>query len=183
MRALQNGVIGCERMPQSEVRLSLPTPTVRVDMNKWFGIVRRFLNRVLYDLNKQVSVRVIIAIGIIVFMTNLDALVDAVIHPHLPYFDKEHLIVGAVTAVVTIVLFGILSIYVANLKRALKEIKTLEGLLPICSSCHKIRSTDNQWNFLEKYITERTEATFTHSLCPECARRLYPEMYEQTQEK
>jgi energy-coupling factor transporter transmembrane protein EcfT len=151
-----------------------------VDMNNWFGIIRRILNRFLHDLNKRVYVRVTIAIAIIVFMTNLDALVDAVIHPNLPYFDKEHLIVGAVTAMVTTVLFGILSIYVANLRRALKEVKNLEGLLPICSSCHKIRSTDNQWNVLEKYITDRTEATFTHSLCPECARELYPEMYGQT---
>jgi hypothetical protein len=116
-------------------------------------------------------------------MSNLDALVDAVIHPDLPYFDKEHLVVGAVTAMVMTVLFGILSIYVANLRRALKEIKTLEGLLPICSACHKIRSTDDQWHFLEKYITERTEATFTHGLCPDCAKKLYPEMYVQTQAK
>jgi cyanate permease len=170
-------------MPQSEARFLSTTIVVRLDMNKWFGIVRRFLNRVLYDLNRRIYVRVVVAIALIVVMTNLDALVDAVIHPSLPYFGKEHVIVGAVTAVVTTVLFGLLSVYVANLKRALKEIRTLEGLLPICSSCHKIRSADNQWNILEKYIAERTQATFTHSLCPECARRLYPEMYERTQEK
>jgi hypothetical protein len=143
--------------------------------------IRGFLNRFLRDLHKRVYLRIAIGIALIVLMSNLDALVDAVVHPELAYFDKEHLLVGAVTAVVTTVLFGILSIYVANLKRALKEIRTLEGLLPICSSCHKIRSTDNRWNVMEKYIAERTEATFTHGLCPECARRLYPEMYTQTQ--
>ena len=113
----------------------------------------------------------------ILFTANLDALTDAFIHPTIAYFDQEHLIVGASTAVVTVILFGMLSIYVANLKRAMKEIKRLEGLLPICSSCHKIRTEDNHWHVLENYITERTEAVFTHSLCPDCARRLYPEMY------
>ncbi len=147
------------------------------------GTVREFLNGFLQNLHKRVYLRIVIAIAIIVLMSNLDALVDAVIHPDLEYFDKEHLVVGAVTAVVTIVLFGILSIYVANLRRALKEIKTLEGLLPICSACHKIRSTDDQWHVLEKYITERTEATFTHGLCPDCAKKLYPEMYVQTHVK
>lgn len=150
-------------------------------LNTMFSTVRRILNRFLHDLIKRVPLRVTIGVAVIVIMANLDALVDAVIHPDLPYFDKEHLIVGAVTVVVTTVLFGILSIYVANLKRALREIRTLEGLLPICSSCHKIRSKDSHWHALEKYITERTEATFTHSLCPDCARQLYPEMYKQKQ--
>ena len=153
----------------------------RTGLKTLFNGLRRILNRFLHDLIKRVPLRVTIGVAIIVFMANLDALVDAVIHPDLPYFDKEHLIVGAVTVVVTNVLFGILSIYVANLKRALREIRTLEGLLPICSSCHKIRSKDSQWHVLEKYITERTEATFTHSLCPDCARQLYPEMYHQKQ--
>jgi len=90
-------------------------------------------------------------------------------------------VVGVVTGGVTTVLFGMLSIYVASLKRAMREIKTLEGLLPICSSCNKIRTPDNQWHVLEKYISARTEATFTHSVCPECARRLYPQMYPPAQ--
>ena len=145
--------------------------------------MRELLNRFLKNLHKRVYLRVAIGVFIIALMANLDALVDAVIHPELAYFDKEHLLVGAVTGLVTTVLFGILSIYVANLRRAMSEIKTLEGLLPICSSCHRIRSTDDQWHFLEKYISERTDATFTHGLCPECAKHLYPEMYNKTQTK
>jgi cadmium resistance protein CadD (predicted permease) len=113
-------------------------------------------------------------------MANLDAVIDAVIHPDISYFDQEHLIVGGITGLVTIILFGMLSIYVASLKRAMKEIKTLEGLLPICSACHKIRTPDNNWHILETYISERTEAVFTHSLCPECARSLYPEMFKKS---
>jgi hypothetical protein len=141
------------------------------------------INSFLVSLDRHVRLRIFVGICVIVFMANLDALIDAFIHPDIQYFDQEHLIVGTVTALVTIILFGMLSIYVANLKRAMKEIKTLEGLLPICSSCHKIRTTDNHWHVLERYISERTEAVFTHSLCPECARRLYPEMYGDTNKK
>jgi hypothetical protein len=139
--------------------------------------IRDFLNGFLLNLQQHVALRVAIGIAAIIVMANLDALVDAVIRPEIPYFDRQHMIVGGVTGVVTTILFGMLSIYVASLKRAMREIKTLEGLLPICSSCNKIRTPDNQWHVLETYITDRTEATFTHSVCPECARRLYPEMY------
>jgi hypothetical protein len=140
--------------------------------------IRHTINELRLRLDKRIRLRVSIGIGVILFMANLDALTDAVIHPGISYFDQEHLIVGCVTGLVTVILFGMLSIYVANLKRAMKEIKTLEGLLPICSACHKIRTPDDNWHVLEKYISERTEAVFTHSLCPECARSLYPEMYK-----
>jgi hypothetical protein len=139
--------------------------------------IRLFLNNFLQGLHTRVRLRVTIGIIMIILMANLDAIVDAVIHPSVPYFDREHLIVGAATGIVTTILFGMLSIYVASLKRAMREIKTLEGLLPICSSCKMIRTPDDHWHVLEKYITERTDATFTHGLCPECAHRLYPEMY------
>ena len=126
------------------------------------------------------GLRVAIGIFIIILMANLDALIDLVLNPDLPYFHYQHLIVGMVTGSVTTVLFGMLSIYVASLKRAMSEIKTLKGLLPICSSCYKIRTQENEWHALEKYISARTDARFTHSLCPDCAQRLYPEMYAKT---
>lgn len=141
--------------------------------------VRDFLQGFLESLHKKVGMRVAIAIFVILLLANLSAMVDAVVHPERPYFDSEHIIVGVVTGLVAIGLFGMLSIYVASLRRALSDIKTLKGLLPICSACNKIRTSDDRWHVLEKYISERTEATFTHSLCPECARRLYPEMYRQ----
>ncbi len=148
-----------------------------------WGRFRVALTRFLTALDRRVRLRVAIAVCVILFMANLDALTDALLHPGIPYFDQEHLIVGGITALLTVILFGLLSIYVASLKRAMKEIKTLEGLLPICSSCHKIRTEDSEWHVLENYITERTDAVFTHSLCPECARRLYPEMYGDTPPK
>ncbi|HTP13580.1 MAG TPA: hypothetical protein VMM37_08110 [Bacteroidota bacterium] len=139
--------------------------------------MRRMLNEFLQRLVRKVGLRVSIGVAVILFMANLDALTDAVLYTDVPYFGREHLIVGGVTATVTIVLFGMLSIYVAILKRATSEIKRLQGLLPICSACHKIRTPENDWHTLEKYISERSEAVFTHSLCPDCAKTLYPEMY------
>jgi PAS domain S-box-containing protein len=58
------------------------------------------------------------------------------------------------------------------------EIKTLRGLLPICSSCKKIKDDNGYWNQIEVYIREHSEADFTHGICPECARKLYPELYD-----
>jgi len=51
---------------------------------------------------------------------------------------------------------------------ALDKVKTLEGILPICGVCKKIRSDDGYWNQLERYITEHSQAIFSHGLCPEC---------------
>ncbi len=64
----------------------------------------------------------------------------------------------------------------ADLKKALENVRQLEGLLPICSSCKKIRDTTGYWNAVESYIQNRSEAEFSHSICPECAQRLYPDL-------
>lgn len=64
---------------------------------------------------------------------------------------------------------------ILELQKALAEIKTLSGLLPICSSCKKIRDDKGYWNQLETYISKHSEAMFSHSICPECAKRSYPE--------
>ena len=60
-----------------------------------------------------------------------------------------------------------------NLKDFIKEIKTLRGILPICSSCKKIRDDEGFWNHVENYIRERTDAEFSHGICPECADKIY----------
>jgi DNA-binding NtrC family response regulator len=62
---------------------------------------------------------------------------------------------------------------IAELKQALAKVKRLHGLLPICSACKRIRDDQGYWQQVELYITERSEATFTHGVCPECARRIY----------
>jgi signal transduction histidine kinase len=62
----------------------------------------------------------------------------------------------------------------AELEKALSEVKQLSGLLPICASCKKIRDTQGYWNQIEAYIRDHSEAEFTHSICEECAEKLYP---------
>ncbi len=63
----------------------------------------------------------------------------------------------------------------AELRRALAEIKILQGILPICASCKKIRSEQNEWQQMEAYITAHSKAQFSHGLCPECAKRYLAE--------
>lgn len=65
-----------------------------------------------------------------------------------------------------------------QLQRALLEVKRLSGLLPICSSCKKIRNDEGYWEQLEVYIRDRTEAEFSHGICPACAKKLYSEFFE-----
>jgi PAS domain S-box-containing protein len=62
---------------------------------------------------------------------------------------------------------------VSELKEALQNVKTLKGLLPICSGCKKIRNDQGQWEQLELYIRNRSETEFSHGLCHDCAKQLY----------
>lgn len=124
--------------------------------------------------------RFILVLGFTFLMFNLDAIVDYIHHPEIPYFDAEHMTTGGVIALITGGLLVLLEIYIRRLERALDDVKTLEGMLPICSSCKKIRTQDDQWHVIEKYIKERTDATFTHGMCPECAKRMYGQTFERT---
>lgn len=65
---------------------------------------------------------------------------------------------------------------IANLKEALAQVKQLSGIIPICSNCKNIRNDDGYWQQVEKYINEHSGAMFTHGICPDCVRKLYPEM-------
>ena len=67
---------------------------------------------------------------------------------------------------------------IKNLTHALEEIKTLQGLLPICSFCKNIRDDKGYWNQIEAYISEHSEAEFSHGICPECSKKLYPDIYD-----
>jgi hypothetical protein len=63
-----------------------------------------------------------------------------------------------------------------ELSAALAEVKRLSGFLPICASCKKIRNDHGSWEQIETYIRDRSEAEFTHSLCPECVGKIYPDL-------
>jgi two-component system response regulator VanR len=56
--------------------------------------------------------------------------------------------------------------------------KYLEGILPVCSSCKKIRDEHGQWHTMESYIHDKSAAKFSHGICPECTKRLYPDYYK-----
>lgn len=63
-----------------------------------------------------------------------------------------------------------------KLQDALAEIKTLQSLLPICANCKKIRNDAGEWEAVDNYISKRTDTKFSHGICPDCIRLLYPEI-------
>ena len=69
---------------------------------------------------------------------------------------------------------------IGELKEAMQKIKTLSGLIPICASCKKIRDDRGYWKQVEAYIQEHTEAEFSQGICPDCAKRLYPNYYKES---
>lgn len=83
------------------------------------------------------------------------------------------------TGLYTFVCFGLCILNFQRVERdlvnAIDEVKTLTGILPICAACKKIRDDQGYWRQVEAYIEQHSAATFSHSICPECADRLYPE--------
>jgi DNA-binding NtrC family response regulator len=72
---------------------------------------------------------------------------------------------------------------VDKLNKALENIKTLNGLLPICAQCKRIRDDEGYWQQIEKYFTERSDVEFSHGICPNCIKKLYPEFAESMAKK
>lgn len=66
---------------------------------------------------------------------------------------------------------------IRSLQDALAQVKTLRGLLPICANCKKIRDDSGYWRQVEDYVHEHSEADFSHGICPDCMRKLYPDMF------
>lgn len=65
-----------------------------------------------------------------------------------------------------------------ELQDAMDNMKVLQGLLPICASCKKIRDDKGYWNQIEQYISSHSSAEFSHAICPDCAKALYPQFYK-----
>lgn len=68
---------------------------------------------------------------------------------------------------------------ILELKEALSKVKQLSGMLPICASCKKIRDDKGYWKQIESYIGDHSEAEFTHGICPECVKKLYPDIIDE----
>ena len=72
---------------------------------------------------------------------------------------------------------------VKELKQALAEVRTLKGIVPICANCKNVRDDQGYWNRVESYLNEHTEADFTHAVCPDCMKRLYPQFEDDSDVK
>jgi len=68
-------------------------------------------------------------------------------------------------------------VLIEKLQKAISEIKTLRGIIPICSHCKKIRDDKGYYQQVETYVSRHTEAEFSHGLCPECEKKYYPKYY------
>lgn len=96
-------------------------------------------------------------------------------------FDLPHYLFGAdqtpinwIESLMETILISLLcGIIVFSTNRQIKKMKLLEGLLPICSSCKKIRDDNGYWKQVETYIHNHSDADFSHSLCDECAEKMY----------
>ncbi len=71
----------------------------------------------------------------------------------------------------------------AELQQTLENIKTLQGLIPICANCNKVRDDNGFWEQVESYISKHSEAIFSHCICPDCAKKYYPEIWGETNKK
>ncbi len=65
-----------------------------------------------------------------------------------------------------------------ELRRANEKIRKLEGLIPICAKCKKVRDDDGYWRQIEEYISENSDARFSHGFCPDCMKALYPDYWD-----
>lgn len=67
---------------------------------------------------------------------------------------------------------------IVNLQKALADVKTLSGMLPICAWCKEIRNDEGYWQKIEAYLKSHSDLDFTHSICSDCAKKEYPELYQ-----
>jgi hypothetical protein len=68
---------------------------------------------------------------------------------------------------------------IQSLEQAMAHIKTLQGIIPLCMYCHKIRNDQESWERIESYLTEHTDAKFSHGICPECLKIHFPDQAEE----
>lgn len=94
-------------------------------------------------------------------------------------FDHRELLMRVNVGRRIVALEATLAAQVSELQQALEQVRTLEGLLPICSYCKKVRQDDGYWREIEAYIEDHTDASFTHGYCPTCMEeRVFPQIEE-----
>jgi len=131
-------------------------------------------------ISKQVIAYEFIAIVSIIVLIWLDELIDI---PHL-LFGAESTPLNWRESLFESIMIALLGTVIINCTNKLfRRMKYLEGILPVCSSCKKIRDDKGHWHQIESFIRDRSEAEFSHSICPECAKKLYPEFNSYKKEK
>jgi hypothetical protein len=125
--------------------------------------------------------RFFLAVLFVVFMSSLGIITNYARYPQLDAMDPGLFVIGAFTGIVTALLLAALEIYIRRLEKSLDNLKILEGMLPICAACKRIRTSDEKWHVIETYIRERTHATFTHGMCPDCAKKKYGQSFDRPQ--
>lgn len=100
-----------------------------------------------------------------------------------PFFDSKNKVAGIIESFQDITdrkkLEDEKARLIDQLQSSLEKVKLLSGFLPICASCKKIRDDKGYWNQIESYIKDHSEAEFSHGICPECAKKLYPEFMKE----
>lgn len=98
--------------------------------------------------------------------------------------DQSLILVNAANCLVVLLLAAVLIARLAKQQRALEvKVRTLEGFLPVCGFCKKIRNADDKWESLETFICRNSEAQFSHSVCPDCGREHYPGFFDAEEKK
>jgi hypothetical protein len=130
-------------------------------------------------ISKQVITYEFTAVAAIISLIWLDEIIDI---PHLllgaestPLNWRESLFESIIIALLGAVIINCTS-------KLFRKMKFLEGILPVCASCKKIRDDKGHWHQIESFIRERSDAEFSHSICPECAEKLYPEYNQHKKE-
>lgn len=98
-------------------------------------------------------------------------------------FDKNELRARIMVGMRELKLKSDLKTKIAELEDAMKHIKQLQGIIPICMHCHKIRDEEDVWQRFEGYISEHSDAMFSHGLCPECKTKYYSDIFDGSEEE
>ena len=103
----------------------------------------------------------------------------------LLFFDvPTHAIYFRSVILFLFIIFGLITgNIISRLEEALKNVKTLTGMLPICAWCKKIRDDEGYWQKIEAYFKSHSDLDFTHGICNDCAKKQYPDLFSESEEK
>ena len=133
--------------------------------------------------SRQTGILISVASAFVWLITDLLA-GHLYLHPAIPYWNA-----AVRLGFFLIVTYALAALHASQARKkelieelptTLTKVKLLEGLLPVCSFCKKIRDKEDRWNTMEGYIMNHSEAQFSHTFCPDCAKEHYPEYFGET---